>query len=1307
MPVDPDNLSLTQAFAAGAKSSFTAQKFDTWNPNLYRETRLLVPVDVQALVVAPGETVEHADIAGPALFDTLRERAEDSDIDARDATPDPFTDLDAREPGIYLHWALPDGLTAGSVDADDQAENDPAGTLEMRALPNRWVVLRIEQGTSRQVRGWVVEADRGRVVDLDDWEEIESTDEGRTPELPPGDLTAVAGGDPGWAAAFDTVEDRFAFYDDLADIPNNTRPLTYLVAGWYSETALDPFDEAVTESRFEAIMEELRWCVDQAQIDEAKRAAAEEAQRRQSIGQQSGTLPVSRMDSGTNILAPETILTGGVGPAIDASISTLDFRFHLVPWWPRQSLYHGVIYGVSFARNRRRDPRPRPQNLSITIGQTGAESLAVLVANSLAEAERDEGERLHTAFQYGMADMFDDSDGIPRLEEEIHRRAFESQSGGHILERVRAGDPFAHLRPTPPVRWTDHLVDSALNESAHSETFRRSDSKPFGATLAADAQKTGATQPRTVGGQPVSTTAKLEKKGAVIPKEDTDVFFEFKRGGRYDVLVQQEYKAARRARESGDKIRPGNNTSARVQFKNVRRALPRFFYPQDPVLTINGLKRNLRHGYDGRFDAEDKVDCRLSGNTVKRYHSLVEGADLLARRLDHGSLPTEVSELLNEVVLEDDEATNDIATVAARKTGASTTQVRARIQAEHKYQLRTQEPFANAVQLGRYSTKDGVSPSPLGITYWRQAWVPLYVEWEAELAVDDQLSRWSLGELDLESESPAIDEIGTFRGRAILNSAGAKALADDIVQFLDEEEKLDADEDAEGVIDEETADLLGDLSRQALYTDTVNAAVEGLRERLLGFETTYALGDEDDADDADPELARPTARPQLLRGGVMRFSRLRIVDAFGRVLAIPAARLGAIDRSDAMRVDESAGLLLPPRVMQPSRLWFRFVDATNDQQDAHVDQSTDAGLRNPVASWLLPDHVDRALEVFDREGVPLGQLRHVGRDRAVAWEGAPGRPEPLGTSPAAVIQDRHTAEFARALIERDATERERLDVQNEPDRETPLNALLRAVDTTLWTVDPFGQHGTEFYSVLTGRPIAVVRARLKLEVLSDLDNYTDLDEELQAAREAAYEALNSREFEVRLGALTRFEDGLLGYFVDDDYRQFHPVHTAVPDEARVAGRHEGFMGPISKVDEFSEALPVQKIVNPYVLRDPTVTLRPGQAVKLTLLMDPGVAVHATSGILPRKSIKLPRVFTESSLARISPSFRFGPVLVDPNTVRMPKPKGLPEDQLWTRRDTPVSWRDDPITAATQDALLPDESPVAEEGYIRVNVDPTT
>ncbi|MEP7115783.1 MAG: hypothetical protein ABI862_21140, partial [Ilumatobacteraceae bacterium] len=68
--------------------------------------------------------------------------------------------------------------------------------------------------------------------------------------------------------------------------------------------------------------------------------------------------------------------------------------------------------------------------------------------------------------------------------------------------------------------------------------------------------------------------------------------------------------------------------------------------------------------------------------------------------------------------------------------------------------------------------------------------------------------------------------------------------------------------------------------------------------------------------------------------------------------------------------------------------------------------------------------------------------------------------------------------------------------------------------------------------------------------------------------------------------------------------------------------------------------------------------------------------------------------------------RVGPLLIDADKVRLPKVASFPADQLFTRRDTPGSWRDDPILAATQTAYLPDQPSMLQEGWIRVNPNPT-
>jgi hypothetical protein len=56
-------------------------------------------------------------------------------------------------------------------------------------------------------------------------------------------------------------------------------------------------------------------------------------------------------------------------------------------------------------------------------------------------------------------------------------------------------------------------------------------------------------------------------------------------------------------------------------------------------------------------------------------------------------------------------------------------------------------------------------------------------------------------------------------------------------------------------------------------------------------------------------------------------------------------------------------------------------------------------------------------------------------------------------------------------------------------------------------------------------------------------------------------------------------------------------------------------------------------------------------------------------------------------------------------MRLPKVASFPADQLFTHRDTPSTWRDDAILAATQSALLPDQVPEVQEGWIRVAPNP--
>jgi hypothetical protein len=1288
----PEDITLRPAFAAVAATGLDATSLIAVTDTVVQVPRLLVPIDVQGLRVTKLDEIEHADIATTPILDAAT--SEGTDPADHDATaPSPFSDLRPREPGVYVHWAVPDALTRGVVSVDDEEELRASSDVEFPPLPNRWCVTRFWWvGTSYRTRSWIVESDRGRIVALEDWTEDESLPteaDADTPGIEPADLTAVMGGDAAWFTVYDNVENRFAFRDDLNDIRGFAGRVNYAVAGWYSVPELDPIAGTRLLSGFQNALEELRWSADLSSLSSAFSVT-------DALTSQIGQLTGDPEAGATDIVLDRSELN-------QASASVMAGAGEIVklpkPNWPQQSIYHGTLYAVPLS-GAGLDPKPTPDAVEVGIGATSSEALSSLMAEAVNEQEEGAREQLLNALQYGVIADLETPDGPAKLGEEAHRRAFESQPGGFTQERIRAGDPFAHLRtpagqlPKPPYLRAEleqarlladkEIVFEFVATDRHGLTGLHDQIQPTQPVKEIDTVSNVRGAGSGPGGSVLEPLPFIAPNVAALSADETPDYMR---------AVSNEF------------VRPGDPTlrprpDKGVEYRTVRRALPRLFQAQDPVASLRGVGRTIRHHSDDRYDEDGRLTCRLSTSETRDIPGVIPGRHLLENQLFAASIPSDVQDLLDEAALNTPGAVDRLVAVAASRaqTVGMEDALRARLAAEDRLFVNYLVPGTSAHELANASMKAGTLPSPKAITLWHQAWEPMYLEWELDVDLLTDREQWRLAELDIDPVTPlpGDDESTLVSGRALLSRAAATSISELIADFIDQEENLDNGEHTTGVLGDAALADLRILNEDAGDADILHASFDGLRDWLLGFDTNVRYTEAH----TEGEIL-PDRLPELLRAGRATVTRLRVVDAFGRFVDLRPPFSFADDiEVRAEDGDDPDTFLLRPRITAPTRLWFRFVDATDDTKDAIVDQETKTLQRNPVAGWLLPDHVDAALELFDAGGEPLGQLRNERLGSGVVWEGAPGRPGPMGRPPFMDVANPHTAELARAMIERDAAERQ----ANTEQKESTLDALLRAVDTTLWTVDPFADSGLDYYAKMTGRPIAVVRARLLLDVVSDFELFAE-DDPRRTQRKAKYDELSQRSFEVRLGALTKIDDGLLGYFVNDDYWRFHPVHESVREEALASGPHRGFLGTLAEVEKFAENQPVEKITHPYVVPDPTVRVQPGHPVKLTLLLDPGTRVHATSGIVPRKAISLPRAFVEEALARIAPSFRFGPVLVDPGVIRMPKPSVLPEDQVWTRRDTPTSWRDDPIEVATQFAYLPDISHEAQEGYIRVRLDP--
>lgn len=1176
----------------------SAQAIATWDPALVRDDRLLVPVDVRALVV-------HADAPSSSVVTFV-----DPPRDGSWPTPPaPFGEETKRAPGVYVHVAMPDGLTRGarkSAGASSAAGNP----MQLPPLPDRVVVVRLLHGSTKR-RAWILLGDRAERADLEGFAARATTEDASR-------LTAVSGGDPAWAATYDATQGRFSMHDDLADLSAaeiEGHRATYLVMGFWSDAKLDPLDGLATVASYEARLAELGWFSPPLPKKASGKTKVEHLSR--TIAGLEGVAPATA--SPTLGGAPGAAKVGvGIDPRWTGAKSAELLRAE--PLFPTKTLLHGVVFGVALD-GRGPDLRPSPSAIEVGVGGSSMAALASLLAGA-DDATSLSRERLLAAFFSQRLDRVDTPDGLADVDEDRHGSTFTGLPGGQRAKPDRIGE--GSIEPTGP-------KPASAGESRRVDLF-------LGRT-------------------------RFGKKGGGKPE---------------------------RPRASGTRL--GTRT-----FRDVPVAMPRFWVPSDPSIVLRGARRSERHGGDGRYEPDGRLHCRLPHEIARAYSGVLDAGDLPfgLRTLGSGAVPPECNALLAEAVLSDPFRVGELVAWARRGRELPVENARTRIAAElalrHAPTVQGSRrastvDAAYATDLRKASLLDGVDPSPVATTIWAQPWVPLWLDYELEVAVDDTTEGWVLRGPDLEPERSPVSEPERILSRVLLTGSSATGLAAQIRRWLDDENRRDAA--GQGTLSEGEESELSVLADAADGLDVLTGTFGGLRSHFLGFEATASEATRVDAEGSVVARPSPKTLPRLLASGRARIVRARVVDAFGRFVDVPEAALHGARVASTHRAPEGDGrVVLRPRFQAPARTLFRFVDPTPADdapiEDARIDEQSATGGVSPVAGWLLPDHVDEALEFFDAAGEALGQLMHDASTGAVVWEGAPGRPGALGHAPdaGASPSGRHLERLAVGLIKADATAR----ALAEPPSESALSALLRAVDTTLWTVDPFHHFGSGSVAGLVGRPIAVVRAAIVIEVASDVSDLTFASPADGDARAAAFSALARRVVEARLGAITRTDDGLLAYAVDDDYTSLRPV----AGDVRARAKERIFGGSETPID------------HPYLTGDSRVQLQAGRMLRLTLLMVPGASVTLTTGILPEKRIALARAWFEKTLERLSPSFRVGPVLLDAGTVRLPKVSGLGKKQRFTHKPTALDWRDDPIEAATQTAFLPELPSIVREGWIRV------
>lgn len=1320
-------VTMSKRFLAADRAKLDIAEIGSWDVHLLREFRLLVPIDVQALTVLTGDTEPMVRLplllAGPNGQGVA---------DPEDGMPEPFAPGLPRPHGVHLHWAMPDALLRGAL---TERADGSANRLSLPVLPDRWVVLRIllpNGATNPVVTAWVLEADRAIAVPLPTWREDAAVPAGIVPAgetLAPEQLTGTVGGAVSWSGIYDSVLNRFAFHDPLDDLdavaPDGVdqQCVSYTVAGWWKDPDHDPLDAARSTDSLHELLDRLRWRLmyewgdasaelakGKAEFDLRKALGLTTAERWSSqrpldIPGQRAAGPGMPFD----VLSP-TLINQSFYAATSVFAKEAVTRYQVPPWHLRASLMHGSVYGVPVNQTPAIDNRPPANQLRVALGQHDDDVLAALATSATASVnERRSTERLLAAFTSQKMNRLAAPNGIVELEELEHSAAFSSIPGGsagtdRYLQRVQTGGVGG--------------LDIGRNAALLADTTRITKA----ATPATPSRhaRPGAQQP--IGNSAEVTIAWNDRPTLVKAAE----------------LAVHEIARSR----VGDVLAP---TEARV----VDRPAARFTFPDEPLVAIRGASRSLRHGNDGRSSADSKLSCRWPTHVITEISGVIAPSRFISS-LGNGAIPPEITTLAREAVLHDPYHDRWL-TEAVSPSPAARTAVFNRLRAESvmrfgadgTYDGTTQafvptpvrqrasrrrglgasrpiEPGLRVQQaavsdeLMKFSLYRGIDPDLVGVTAWSQPWVPMWLEWE--VAVDGldppSLESWQLGQIDLERPAPASAVEGesvVLRGRALLTTGAASTLHDAVIDWLKAEDARDATGGDGGEVDETTETKLRTLATAVENIDLVTAALDGMRHQLLGLPVSDGLRRTIDVDGTTLTPPAPIAEPDLLMAGRVTLTRARLLDVFGRTLDVPVNAVVVPTRADVP--DQPGTMAVPPRLMRPARWQFRPVssgtEAGSEGVEGRVDQIEPALQVNPVAGFLLPDHLDESLEVFAVDGSPIGELLHESVSGGVMWEIAAGRIGPADSGPNFGLAPEQLAlgGIAAGLIAADAAARAGTPIDPDGPHESALSALLRAIDTTLWTVDTFSTLGGEHVAGLVGRPIAVVRAQLRLELQPPDD--IDLSDPVRAGEWAAAEQEVARHaFPVRIGELTRTDDGVLGFFVDDDWSKFRLVDKTIAGVASDGGRSRGQLGLYSA----NAGMPATSVIDhPYIAgtdEADTLLLHVGQTVTLTILMHPGGKASLTSGVLPRKAIALARDWVAPGLAAIAPSLRTGPVLVETDLdidgqVRLPKVSVFGTDQNFWWRDTPATWRSDAILAATQTALLPETPAELRDGWIRV------
>lgn len=1208
---------------------------------------ILIPCDVSAKVIL--QTTNVSSLAGQ-----------------------PFANDAVLEPGVHLHWALPDALTGAQI-----VNPDAASQALFPGVPDLWLVVRfnaiVKDATTRTWTAWVVDSQALTATPLASWQPSANP--------PPNSILTQAGiltpadalGFPGWgslpqsasydvasAAYYPATRNRFGFHDALSGVPTGAM-VSYSVIGWYSLNQHDPL--TMSTDRLATLGSwNLTWDNDAVTTltTQIAATAATTQPAWASVAIQSASAPApsaARVQkvkraaalSDTDVLAQKiTVMKDSFAVDPEAVIHAME---ELAA--PSAIVCHGSVVSVNTSSASGAGVVPGSQ---IAMQPSIKRALAAVANHGATDRQLDFSEMMlqsldsQSATTGGVLDLpgaaqalsFQSAPGqssfygvitiatpdVVSINQVIAAAggnwpAIQARSAALISLKRRAINPPAR---TAQSEWIGQLTTALQSTVATA-------GKPVDPRFVYVSDTRDAAQPVSLGVTPDGTGP--DSAGYWLDTTDTNAL-----GLLYT-----------------------NTAGADVDFPSAstlhERPGPRWYRPWSPQIVLNGAGRSYRFGCDGRFDPDNQLVCRTTGNTVASISvnssAALSGAKILASTasLSGAGLPAEAAPLIEETALLD---VSNAPLLALQTKAPSAAQCNAALLAFYGSRNATAPANMQAAATGLFSP--GQQPSPVAIAQYADPFDPLFVDTKYTYLAQ-AVSDWQLPDDYVELTVPGspVNDAGSqqFSERTRVTASLATTLTSTLV--------TNRTLDSTGVLVTAQAPPPGVTAAQLDALNVISAP-------LVQFdETLFNAG-------------------WRARCGALRLDQLALVDVFGIRRAYPSAG----DQSAP-----PANLVLTPRLPCWSRLNFRLRSAADPTKDA--DRSN-----LPVCGFLVPDYLDHSLNVFDSTGTAIGQIL------SSPPQPGPGTPASLTVwfqpypwvsttgDPTTAITDPTVRAFVQALILHGAGTIEQTPNNGPTWIETGLTAMMRIIDTVRATLDPQAQTRDRRVK-LTGDPIAIVRAAVWIESASGSDAGTLAQSPTPVTVPPAMPAIP-----VRIGDITRPDDSVIGIF-DVTNGKFAPVSM---DAAKNA-----ILSPLTMPNITNQPI-AMPVTHPFIEPQSNTITPGGSPLDLVVLADVRGGYYATCGMLPRKKITMPLEFIQPAVNNIEPVFRVGPIptiltnqgLIEP-VMAPPKIEGLTAGFVHAVEDTNknVTYPSVPVPTAFPLADLPTGTIMVDGGFIRMSPDP--